>query len=57
MGLSLNNSCEADSLSCYYINSLNRTDAVHLIEYQVLQDGGTSQEFFGVLIVIISKSN
>ena len=54
MGLSLNNSCEADSLSCYYINSLNRTDAVHLIEYQVLQDGGTSQELFGV---IISKSN
>merc|ERR1719494_539943 len=33
-GLSLNNSCEADSLSCYYINSLNRTDAVHLLEYQ-----------------------
>ena len=38
MGLSLNNSCEADSLSCYYINSLNRTDAVHLLEYQVLQE-------------------
>jgi len=33
-GLSLNNSCEADSLSCYYINSLNRTDAVHLLQYQ-----------------------
>ena len=38
MGLSLNNSCEADSLSCYYINSLNRTDAVHLLEYQVLKE-------------------
>ena len=40
-GLSLNNSCEADSLSCYYINSLNRTDAVHLLEYQVLQEKGS----------------
>ena len=34
-GMSLNNSCEADALSCYYINSLNRTDAVHLLDYQV----------------------
>ena len=34
-GVSLNNSCEADTLSCYYIDSLNRTDAVHLLYYQV----------------------
>jgi len=34
-GVSLNNSCEADALSCYYIDSLNRTDAVHLLDYQV----------------------
>jgi len=33
-GVTLNNSCEADSLSCYFINSLNRTDAVHLLDYQ-----------------------
>ena len=34
-GVILNNSCEADSLSCYYIDSLNRTKAVHLLDYQV----------------------
>ena len=50
MGLNLNNSCEADSLSCYYINSLNRTDAVHLLEYQVLQEKGSP---FKVKVILI----
>ena len=49
MGLSLNNSCEADSLSCYYINSLNSTDAVHLLEYQVLQEKGSALKEISIL--------
>ena len=43
-GISLNNSCEADALSCYYIDSLNRTDAIHLLDYQVCDHNQPSKK-------------
>ena len=32
-GVSLNTSCEADVLSCYFIDSLNTTKAIHMVNY------------------------
>ena len=32
--VSLMENCEADMLSCYYLSSLNQTDAVSLVDYQ-----------------------
>jgi len=32
--VALMENCEADMLSCYYLDSLNRTEAVSLVEYQ-----------------------
>jgi hypothetical protein len=34
VALTLNSSCEADMLSCYYMRALNSTPAAHLVTYQ-----------------------
>ena len=46
-GVSLNTSCEADVLSCYFIDSLNTTKAIHMVNYDdkeaMMMDAATAK--------------